>query len=42
MDNADDVATTDEVVSNIINDDVDNIDGNKDVDAIDDLDDLWY
>ena len=40
MDNADDVATTDEVVSNIIDDDVDNIDGNKDVDDIDDIDDL--
>ena len=40
MDNADDVATTDEVVRNIINDDVDNIDGNKDVDDIDDIDNL--
>ena len=42
MDNADDVATIDEVVSNIIDDDADNIDvidGNNDVDDIDDIDD---
>ena len=39
MDNADDVATIDGVVSNIIDDDVDNIDGNNDVDNIDDIDD---
>ena len=32
MDNANDVSSTVEVISNIIKDDVDNIDDNKDVD----------
>ena len=42
MDNADDIAIIDEVVSNIIDDDVDNIDGNNNVDNIDDINDWWH